>query len=913
MSSPASTATLRSIMLRARTASLGFMLVCLACEPARGQTIQAAETALRTGQYEAAIRAFTALSASDTAAVRARRGLVRALGEVGRYADAEAAARRYATPDASGRELANSLGEALIAQGKIQEAEAAFRRAVNEKATDSLTARLNLAVLRFERGERDQAMRDFDHFIDVYNDSRGRLTAAELTAIGTACRYLGLQSHPLFKDALKAFDEALAADPSSQEPRVRVAELFLEKYQSGEAQKELDIVLAENPSHPQALLAAARRRQFDGEAGADSLVRRALEVNPNHVPARVFYASLLLDSENHERALAETRRALEVDSTSLEALSMVAAIHKLRDDDRGFEDAKRRALARNPRHADLFNTVAELSARNRLYDQAAEFARQATLLDSASWRGHSVLGMNQLRIGAIDSGRASLERAFAGDPYDVWVKNTLDLLDTFKDYDLISTPRFTLFIGKRESALLAPYLGELLEEAYDRFATTYGYKPKTPIRAEVYRSHADFSVRTVGLAGLGALGVSFGQVIALDSPGAREIGQFNWGSTVWHELAHTFTLGMTNHRVPRWLSEGISVFEERRARPGWGADASISFLSAYNRKTLVPVSRMNDGFMRPAYPEQVIHSYFQASLVCELIERDFGARALARMLEGYRDGLSTEQVFEQVLKTDLAAFDKRFDAYMQERFAKVAPTIRVQSRGDAAGAVVIPGGSRDLPIGNPDPNDFIGQLTRGRMLFDDGDLDGAATYLERAKALFPEYAGNDSPRWFLARIHKDRGAFARAADELRHLTSANENHYQAHLDLADVLQALGDEAGAAAILDRSMYIYPYDAVIHARLAALYSKTGNRAGAVRERGAVVALGPVDRAEALYQLALAHHEAGDAAAARREVLRALEEAPNFDKAQGLLLDLRRTPATTRPATSPPPATRDPRNDQ
>ena len=888
----------------ARSAGLAVALLLLACEPARSQSLQAAETARRTGQYDDAIRAFTALAAADTA-VAARRGLVETLTEVGRYEDAEAAARRFATADARGRELANTLGDVLVLRGKLEEAETAYRRAMSEKATDSLMARVNLAVLRFDRGERDEAMREFDHFIDVYNGAQGRLKAQELMAIGIACRYLGFENPALFKDALRAFDQALELAPADAEIRLRVAELFLEKIQSAEAQKELDIILAENPRNPRALLAAARRRQFDGAPGADSLVRVALEVNSNLVPARVFLASLLLDSESHERALAEVRRALTVDSTSLEALGMAAAIHKLRGDDRSFEDARRRALARNPRYAELFNTVAELSARNRLYEQAVEFARQATTVDPKSWRGHGLLGMNQLRVGAIDSGRASLERAFAGDPYDVWVKNTLDLMDTYKDYTLTSTPRFTLFIGKRESDLLAPYLGDLLEEAYDRFSTTYGYKPPTPIRAEVYRSHADFSVRTVGLAGLGALGVSFGQVLALDSPGAREIGAFNWGSTVWHELAHTFTLGMTNHRVPRWLSEGISVYEERRARPGWGADATVSFLSAYNRKMLVPVSRMNDGFMRPAYPEQVIHSYYQASLVCELIERDFGAKALTRMLEGYRDGLSTEQVFQQVLKTDLAAFDKRFDAHMQERFGKVASTIRVSSRSAMGGVPVLTPPSQPpsagMPTGTPDPNDFIGQLTMGRMLLDQGDVDGAIGYFERAKGLFPDYAGNDSPRWYLARIHKDRGAFARAAEELRILTAANENHYEAHLDLADVLQALGDEAGAATMLDRSMYIYPYDPAMHVRLAALYSKTGDRKRAVRERRAVVALAPVDRADALYQLALAHHEAGDAAAARREVLNALEEAPNFDKAQALLLTLRRTPA---PSTPRPP---------
>ena len=49
--------------------------------------------------------------------------------------------------------------------------------------------------------------------------------------------------------------------------------------------------------------------------------------------------------------------------------------------------------------------------------------------------------------------------------------------------------------------------------------------------------------------------------------------------------------------------------------------------------------------------------------------------------------------------------------------------------------------------------------------------------------------------------------------------------------------------------------------------------------MRARRSLVALDPVDRPEALYQLALALLEAGDAAAARREVLHALEIAPRF----------------------------------
>src|SRR5690606_33348876 len=121
-----------------------------------------------------------------------------------------------------------------------------------------------------------------------------------------------------------------------------------------------------------------------------------------------------------------------------------------------------------------------------------------------------------LRIGEIEAGRESLERAFAGDPYDVWIKNTLDLLDTFERYREVPSERFRFVLYGEEADVLAAYLAPLAEHAYDRLAERYGYRAATPIRVEVFPSHADCSVRTVGLAGRGALGVSFGNVLAMD-------------------------------------------------------------------------------------------------------------------------------------------------------------------------------------------------------------------------------------------------------------------------------------------------------------------------------------------------------------------------------------------------------------
>jgi len=837
-----------------------------------------AYTAYRTGSYDRAIELYRkGAEAAGPNAARARRGLVRALAEVGRYAEAEEAGRAGGSA-----ETRNALGEVLMARGRLAAAESAFTAAIAGRASDSLDARLNLGVLRWRRGQVDEARRLFETFIPVYNSGAARLTSEELAAVAEACRYLGRDDPQLFKDALRAYDRAIAADSTNLDARVALGEMFLEKYNSPDAQESFAAALRINANHPRALLGFARRLRFDGEGGAAEAARKALATNKELAEARTFLATLLLESEDYEGAEREAQGALAGDPASLDALTVVAASRFFRGDRKGYDEARERALAINPRYADLYATLAELSARNRFYGGAVSFANQAVTLDPKLWRAWALLGANQLRVGKADSARRSLETAFAGDPYDVWTKNTLDLLDTFKDYAETRSPRFQVFVDGKESPLLAPYVTALAEEAYDTLARRYGYRPATPVRLELYRSHADFSVRTTGLAGLGALGVAFGNVLAMDSPSARPKGEFNWGSTLWHELTHTFTLGATDHRVPRWVSEGLSVLEERRARAGWGAGVSPSFLAAYKQGKLLPVSRLNDGFMHPAYPEQIMHAYYQASLVCELIERDFGGeRAIRDLLKAYKDGLPTDQAFRRALSVSLTDFDARFDAWLKQRFAGPLAALR-----GGAGAAGERGGAVRLA---PDPGSFPAQMAAARSLYDEGKLDDAAARFEQAKRLFPEYGGDDSPYWYLAQIRKKQGNLKAAADELAQQTARNESHYAAYAELSELREQLGDPAGAAAALEGALYVYPYDPALHDRLAALYARAGNRRKVVRERQAVVALAPVDRAEALYQLALAHFEAGDAAQARRAVLQALETAPNFDKAQELLLKL------------------------
>ncbi|MFW6199696.1 MAG: tetratricopeptide repeat protein, partial [Gemmatimonadota bacterium] len=566
-----------------------------------------------------------------------------------------------------------------------------------------------------------------------------------------------------------------------------------------------------------------------------------------------------------------------------------------------FERVQARADSIYPRNPTLALTVAEISATHRRYLEAVDFASLAVRRDSGSWQALGNLGLNQLRVGDVEIGRRNLERAFEGDPYNPWFKNTLDLLDTWADYDTLSTEHFDIVVHGDEMDVLGPYVARLAEDAYDALTLQYQHDPPTPIRLEVYPSHADFSVRTVGLTGLGALGVSFGNVVVLDSPTARDPASFNWASALWHEIAHSVHMSLSRQRVPRWFSEGLAVEDQRRARDGWGHGASVAFLQAFNAGRLPPASRLNDGFMRPEFPEQVVLSYFQASLLFDFIEEEWGFDAVRRMLRGYAGGATTEELLPRMLDLDVEELDERFESYVRERYAGALEAVTID---DEARPPAPPDESVLAERVAADPDDFGARMQLAAVLRSQGELDAAAEHLTAALRLFPDYAGNDGPHWGLAQIRHEQGRPEEVVRHLEALRSINESHLPGALLEAETRHESGDLNGAAEALERAIEIAPFEMEVHRRLAAVYGELGRWEDAVREREAIVGLAPVDMSTAWYDVARARLEAEDLEGAREAVLRALERAPRFQEALDLLMEIRER--------SPQPAGAGARND-
>ena len=737
-------------------------------------------------------------------------------------------------------------------------------------APNARVTTVGAAELAMARGDRPTARALARSVVRVYEEGQQRWSSADLTAIARA--YVVLGDAESVRAALRAFDAAVAADGNNLDAMIRTGDLFLEKYNAPEARDSYAQVLTRDSAQARALLGMARVLDFEGKPEAMALTRRAAAADPALAAAHAMLARLFLEAESFDSATVAARRAIARDSMRVTPWALWGASAWLTGDSATYRQARAAATRINTRPNEFDEELAEAAVRNRRYAAAVEFARRALAADSLSARAWGILGTNQLRAGAMAEGRASLERAFALDPFHVWHKNTLDLLDQLATFRTVNSARIELVAPEAEAEVLGLYLRPLLEQAYDVFAARYEYRPPTPIRLEVYPNHADFSVRTVGLAGLGALGVSFGTVLAMDSPTARQRGDFNWGSTAWHELAHTFTLGASGHRVPRWMSEGLSVLEERRARPEWGQKPSVPFIEAYKAGRLRKLSELNEGFVRPRSPTETIHSYSGASLVCEMIEERHGAVALPALLRAFRDGEDTPGAFRRVLRASSAELDTQFEAWMQTRFARPLQAI-------AAGDGTAP------PQGR-----FIDVMRQASAAFEQRDLATARRLLVQADSLFPQYGGADGPAGYLARVALAQGDTATALRNIRRVTSVSETAWDANALDESWSESWGDPVGAVAALQRMIWISPVDLSVHMRLAQLAASAGDHTTAVRERRAAVAMRPTDMLEARYQLARALAASGDKTAARREILAVLESAPGFEKAQALLLELR-----------------------
>lgn len=752
-----------------------------------------------------------------------------------------------------------NAGSIRLAAGRINHVTGNYDRAlthlnvIQNVSIVAVPAQYEKASVLEDTGKRAEAEPIYNKLIDGYLN-KGTTAPNDLLWVARA-----MWATERFHDANDLLKIVTQANPRNAEAFVTWGDLLGEKYNEPEAIASYQDALKIDANMPEARLGLARALASSEPEKAAAELEKAMTTNPNSPEGHLLIAEQSIDSEQYDKAQADIGKALAVNSKSSEALSLLASISFLQNKTDEFNKYKSQVLAINPYYNELYDIIADNCVSLRLYKEAVGFAREALRINPKDWKAMSTLGVNLTRIGEEDEGKAALEKAYAGDPFNVLTVNTLKLLDSFEHFVRFETPHFKVKLHEKEVAVLRPYVSELLETAYDRLTEKYGFKPEGPITFEMYPDHADFAVRTLGLPGIPALGVSFGKLFVMDSASARKPDTFSWGSTLWHEFTHVITLQITDHKIPRWFSEGLSVYEERKGFPGWGDDLKLDYLSAIKAKKLLPTAELNNGFIRPKYEQQVLVSYYQASLVCDYIDQKFGFPAIKKMLLLYKDGKGTADVFKEALGLTLEQFDTEFLKWVDDKV-------------------------KDIEV-----KPFTELMNSGEEALAKGDTDKAIEILTKSVEMYPEYTDEHNAYEPLADAYLKKGDKKAAIDTLKKFMTYSETGFKASVKLADLLLESGDAAGARHALEGAMYIRPMDMEEHQKLGDLLLAQKQYGPAAREFEALLALNAADKAGAYYKLAEANFGQGNRDAARTNVRKALEIAPSYEPALDLLLKI------------------------
>jgi cellulose synthase operon protein C len=668
--------------------------------------------------------------------------------------------------------------------------------------------------------------------------------------------YWGLK---MYEQANNEFRAAVAQSDGNALYRVRWGLLLHERFNNSDAEDLFKEALTRDSRNARAYLGLALVSADGFDNKAIEWDAKAIELDPKLVEAHELMANLALEDSDTAQAVREADAAIQISGDALDAMAIHAAVEILAD--RSPDQWLEKIRAVNPSYGQGYAIVAHHLVLNRRYEDGVAYYRKAIAADPELWSARSELGINLMRLGQEDEPRKQLQMCYDNGYRNAATTNSLRLLDSYKNFVTFKDDTMILKLPKKEAALLYPYFAEEIKRSIATYEKKYKMTLPGPVQVEVYADHEDFAVRTMGMPGLGALGVTFGEVLAMDSPSARKPGDFNWASTLWHEMSHVFILSATNHRVPRWFTEGLAVHEETEASPEWGDRITPDILVAIREKRLLPVADLDRGFVRPEYESQVIVSYYQAGRICDYIKDRWGADKLLDMVHSFAKLETTPEVIQNDLGMTPEEFDKQFLAWLDKDVGKEAANFDEWRKG-----------VKDMAT-----------LARNRQY--DEVVKG-----EQIRALYPDYIYDANVYGFLAEAYIAEGNKPAAVTVLTSYEKIGGHDPATLKQLASLEEELGNPKEAAATLDRINYIYPVnDEELHRHLGDLWFAQGNYAGAIREYGAAVAMQPLDKASAQFNLAQAYFAAGQNDKAEQNVLEALEAAPDYRPAQKLLMQL------------------------
>ncbi|MBW3597479.1 MAG: tetratricopeptide repeat protein [Planctomycetes bacterium] len=646
-----------------------------------------------TGRYEEAEELYS--QAADDATIAAAIGRADCLRARGQCEQAVQLLETTAEAHPQSAALTARLSQFALERGDHQEAEKLARRAL-ELDEDNVLARWVVAELHVAAGRLDEAEKDFEWFIDHYNQAERIESLDDLHLIGQAAAEYArwTRNSNQFRFLVsELYPGMLRRDENYWPARLAAGLLFLEKYNESAAAEELNAALAINPRAAEIHAARAGiALQSFNLAEAETAIEQALELNPRLVGAHQHQADLHMANFKLAEAIDVLEQARELNPRDEATLGRLAAACGALDGlpadfeaplsaDSRMAKIIAEAVERNEHCGRFFLAMGDAFDLLRRYPAAAHFYREAHQRMPQLIQVPGKLGMVHMRLGEEVEAAKLLDNSFDADPFNVRVKNTLEVLDVLSGYAVLETEHFVIKFDRGQDEILAQAVARHLEDVvYPAVTKTMGYEPPEKTLFEIFNrarttgGHGWFSARMVGLPYIGTVGACAGKMVAMVSPDAMP-QKFHWGRVLGHEFIHVVNLQQTNFNVPHWFTEALAVWHEDLPRPSEWTELLARRRAAGK---LFNLDDVNFGFVRPADGDDWTLAYCQAELYAEHMLIEYGEDALAKMLAAYADNLDTREALRRCFHVEQEEFEERYLKFVDRIIAEAGPL------GDAA-------------------------------------------------------------------------------------------------------------------------------------------------------------------------------------------------------------------------------------
>ena len=772
---------------------------------------------------------------------------------------------------------------ALLARGNDEDALATLEAALARFPASVALRMLGRDVYRANDKDADAAGA-VDAVEALVRAAPARYTApADRVALGRFFLARGADARQVLD---QCYDPVTKAQPDYVDAHLATAELALDKQDYALAASTLEKAPKDARADPRYHSLLARAFASDDRAKSAKALDEALKLNPKHVDSLLMQADQLIDSERYADAAERVKRATDVNPREPRAWAYLAVLAHLRSDPEAEASARSLALTRWPKDPSVDHLIGRKLSQEYRFAEGAACQRRALAFDPGYMPAKVQLCQDLLRLGDETEGWKLADEVVKADAYNVVAFNLVTLRDRLAGFRTLESDGFILRMDAREADLYGRRVVALLKQAKQTLAATYRVTVPGPVTVEIFPQKKEFAVRTFGVPGAdGLLGVCFGPVVTANSPASQGETPANWEAVLWHEFCHVVTLTKTRNKMPRWLSEGISVYEERKHDPAWGMAFSPAMRKMVVADSLTPLSKLSSAFLAPASPLHLQFAYFESSLAVEYLVASAGPAALNGLLDDLGAGVTLNVALPSRTGMTLDQLD--------EGFAKFAR---------AKAAAIAPGATWDEPELPPDadsaalsawlethPKSVPGLIRLGEALASEkkwAKLREAATTL---KSLYPGYVGPENPYVLLAAVAKHDSDPAAERRALEELSERDGDVLPAYARLAELDEAEGDWKKLARDAKRALAVNPLIPAPHRRMALAAEKLGDREESLASYRAFALLDETDPAGVHYRLAGLLRQSGKNDEARREVLKALEDAPRFLDAHRLLLEL------------------------